>query len=362
MAYQGTILANSPFYITEAGVGGYTSTLNIRIWNGLLSAEPVSATYTIVKQAVSSVETNVTFEISKLLSDFPETLGNIYDISDTDNETTWYVSVKSTGGTTNRDDHYIFTNGYTNFLDGINYGLDQNPVLMKTDTIYIPDENTDDISIPIYYSQDGNKVTTIVSHAFDGTTSNTDITETSDDSALIIQHISIPSQVGGRNTVKLSFEYSGTDFNTDITIERVICNAHGNIQLLFENSYGVLESAFFFGNTQRTSDIKKDDYKTQLVYNNSGTATYDVTKHQYNTYNVTGIDKIKINSGVVKEEFGLVIREIMNSSKIWLILDDILTPVTLDTKNIQYISDFNSKIVNYSLKFSYAFNTQNLVY
>jgi len=363
--YRGTILTKSPFFITESGPGGFTSNLEIRVWRGAIGLKPSAPTYTLAKQAVSSAETKVTFEISKLLSDFPETKGNLYDIPQSDSKTSWYVNLKSFGGTTNIDDDYFFINGYSDFLDGINYNIGGSKALIKTRKLYIPDENSDDIHIPVYieHASFGGITNEIRSYTSDGTQTTTTINYETDDSLYVTKHISLPSQISGKDVVRLRFlESTSGDWHEDIEVKRVICNAHGHTEILFENSYGVLESTFFFGNNKKSSDIKKDKYKSQLVYNNGGSAYYDVTQHQYNSYNVTGLNKITINSGVVDEDYATVINEIINSPKIWLVIDDVLTPVTLDTKQIQYISDFDSKIVNYTLKFTYAFNNANMVY
>ena len=144
---KGIMLTKSPYYITESGVAGFTTELEIRIWNGSFNSEPTTPDYTLIKQTLSSTDTVVTLEISKIINDFIENIGNAYTATGTDKTDALWVNVKSFNGTVNRDDTWLALNGYSDFLDGINYNLDRQ-VLISEKIVYhyegIP------IRIPVY--------------------------------------------------------------------------------------------------------------------------------------------------------------------------------------------------------------------
>ena len=67
------INARSPYFIkyTAGSIALTEVSLEIRIWNGLKTSPPTSATYTITKTPLEQVANNtITFEISELIRDY----------------------------------------------------------------------------------------------------------------------------------------------------------------------------------------------------------------------------------------------------------------------------------------------------
>ena len=80
---QGILLTKSPFYIYEAGTAGFTSDIDIRIWNGSFISEPTAINYTISKQTLNSTATSVVMEISKLIESSFDHIADIYNTAAT---------------------------------------------------------------------------------------------------------------------------------------------------------------------------------------------------------------------------------------------------------------------------------------
>ena len=66
-----------------------------------------------------------------------------------------------------------------------------------------------------------------------------------------------------------------------------------------------------------------------------------------------------MNTGFVDESFSLLLEEIMLSENIVLIIDDVYTPVTIQTNQVEFKKSVNDKLINYTLTFAFAYNELN---
>ena len=80
---------------------------------------------------------------------------------------------------------------------------------------------------------------------------------------------------------------------------------------------------------------------------------------QHKRYNVNGSKSIIVNTGFVDESFSLLLEEIMLSENIVLIIDDVYTPVTIQTNQVEFKKSVNDKLINYTLTFDFAYNELN---
>jgi len=76
-------------------------------------------------------------------------------------------------------------------------------------------------------------------------------------------------------------------------------------------------------------------------------------------YNKNGFKSITVNTGFVDESFNLLLEEMMLSEKVYLIIDDVVEPVVLNTKNVDFKTSVNDKLINYELEFNFAYNAIN---
>ena len=87
--------------------------------------------------------------------------------------------------------------------------------------------------------------------------------------------------------------------------------------------------------------------------------TYNTNSAQHKRYNVNGSKSIIVNTGFVDESFSLLLEEIMLSESIVLIIDDVYTPVTIQTNQVEFKKSVNDKLINYTLTFDFAYNELN---
>ena len=124
-SYEGKIMARSPFYITATGATYIESaTLEVYIWDGLYSAKP-SVTYTMEKNAKTATDTNIVFEISHLIRDYFEHVGDAYE-SGTPVDCLWVeialdVEQSTAPNPATVEYKYYAFDGYGYQQDGVNY-------------------------------------------------------------------------------------------------------------------------------------------------------------------------------------------------------------------------------------------------
>jgi hypothetical protein len=84
-----------------------------------------------------------------------------------------------------------------------------------------------------------------------------------------------------------------------------------------------------------------------------------LTDHQKVQYNKNGYKSITVNTGFVNESFNLLLEEMMLSEKMYLIIDDVVEPVNLNTSSVEFKTSVNDKTINYTLDFDFAYDQLN---
>jgi hypothetical protein len=75
--------------------------------------------------------------------------------------------------------------------------------------------------------------------------------------------------------------------------------------------------------------------------------------------NVLANEDITMNTGFVDEGMNEVIKELLLSEQIWANIDNRIYPVNVTESNHTYKTSVNDKLVNYTIKFEYAFHLIN---
>ena len=131
------------------------------------------------------------------------------------------------------------------------------------------------------------------------------------------------------------------------------------IDCLFINKFGFWDSFSFFKKSMTQMSTTESKYKRNIgkVVNNA--YTYNTQGSQKLRYNVNGFKSIVVNTGFVNESFSLLLEEIMLSESIVLIIEDVFTPVTIQTNQVEFKKSVNDKLINYTLTFDFAYNELN---
>lgn len=355
--YKGILLAKSPYYITEVGDPGFTSTLELRVWSGALASEPTEADYIMTKSAVSVTAENVTFEISKLIESSLRHLPNASDLTPSTREDTLWVNIKTFNGDANRDDTWLVLDGYSYFLDGINPSLTET-ALISEDVIYYNDDIN--ITLPIhvegvdkalkvgFYLNDfwiGGEIYDTIS----GSTNSYDKIQYFDSPLVgVATHLKV---LGAADEILRTFR-----------LEEVPCTRYTPYLVTFINKFGVNQNLIFSLVSKESIKVSKDNFNRQILDYSSGTPTYNVGSHSFKDFNSNVRESIVLNTNYIDESLNDTIGQLISSEAVWITVDGVTSPVNVVTKSLEYKKSVNEGLINYAIQFEYAFNKRNSIY
>ena len=142
----------------------------------------------------------------------------------------------------------------------------------------------------------------------------------------------------------------------------IVCEPKYNVvDCLFVNKFGFWDSFSFIKKSMSQMVTTESKFQRNIgeVVNNE--YTYSVNAAQKQRYNVNGSKSIIVNTGFVNESFSQLLEEILLSESIVLIIDDVFTPVTIQTNQVDLKKSVNDNLINYSLTFDFAYNELNNV-
>lgn len=133
-----------------------------------------------------------------------------------------------------------------------------------------------------------------------------------------------------------------------ITIKRHECTKYTPVKCVFVNKFGVPQELYFFGKTTESSTSTRESYKANITAANG---TVDVNSHQKRSFDVNGTTRYTLNTGLVDESYTEYVRELMLSENVWLVIDNIVRPVTPTSSDVTFRTSLNDKMIQYTVEF-----------
>jgi hypothetical protein len=124
----------------------------------------------------------------------------------------------------------------------------------------------------------------------------------------------------------------------------------------FVNRYGAWQREFFFKASTDNFNIESTEYNL-LQTSQFPSTFYSGLEGQRKTFNTNGKKSVKVNTGWVKETWKEVLKQIMLSERI--LIDN--KPAKINTKSTELFKQINTKQINYSLEFEFAYDVINSV-
>jgi len=121
----------------------------------------------------------------------------------------------------------------------------------------------------------------------------------------------------------------------------------------FINKYGAWQREFFFKASNDTFSVENTEYN--LLQTDS--YNYSTYEGQRKVFNANGKKSIKVNTGWVDETWNETLKQIMLSERI--LIDN--KPAKINSKSTELFKHINTKQINYSLEFEFAFDVINSV-
>ena len=352
-----SIFARSPYIISVAEILNTGSKIELFLWNGTGSA-PASPQYTLSKLITASSNIKTEYNISPYIREYitfntRQQPYNAWSAS----QTTQYVNVKVK--------RYKLVSGTYTLLDTTDYkGYDgfgyyeqgYNPTL-NYDILH--DEGTfnylyDGLSPSVFDNRRAGfimvRTGTSYKARYRNLVTGATFTQTLTNNALIDVLRVYQSYYSNGNSLEIldtgdAVIWSGIfKPNNNCKYDAVLCD--------FVNKYGCWQRTYFYAASNDTLTVESQEYN--LMQTNTD---YNTIQGQRQVFNNNGKKSIKVNTDWVTEDYKELLRQIMLSEKI--IINDY--PAKLNSKSTELFKNINTKMINYSLEFEYAFDVINSV-
>lgn len=318
--------------------------VDLYVWDGTESDQPVSPAYTINKSVISG-QTNITLEIAELVRDYftitfnddynsiaryVRTVVSSFDDSDEPFETNPIVTT------------YVALDGYGYFEEGTNPELDRHALISSTN-IYLPEGTAG--KMPIFAEGVGKVIIDSV------TTQITDNGNTNQK----IQYVTIPAD---KSSIQV-FDTDDTTLKKTITISNICEPKYTPFKVTFVNKFGAFQDLYFFKKTSEVTNVTDELFKKNIITNTS--SNYNTYDNQRGRMNVNAQTSLTMNTGFVSEIMNQTIEELFYSENVYIRYENKTLAVIPKSKSLQYKTSLNDKLINYTVEFDFAFDRINNV-
>lgn len=126
------------------------------------------------------------------------------------------------------------------------------------------------------------------------------------------------------------------------------------VDIAFQNKEGALQFLTFFKAKSESLSVTNEEFESDRGQPQDG-------NHQYVRFNVQAREKFKVNSGFVKEVMNETFKQLLLSERVWMLEDDVYTPLNVASKTLEYKTRQKERLINYEIEFDFAFNEINNV-
>lgn len=340
-----TIFVRSPFFITVNEAGQVGSKIELYIWNNP-DTIPLTPTYTLSKYIVSPTQTENIYNISNYCAEY---IKPIYPFDDEflpkpENGNNYCNVLIKRYWSDSRDKYnliepsiqYIAVEGYTNYLGGYNQ-LSTLPVV----PLFNPNIKLNLIEGQEVYI---NALFDVYGASYTWTTGVTEYEfEVLDYPAVIKLPIAF-------DPLNPFCQITGNDTNIIINLAEICEVKYTPVICSFINRFGGWSFINFFKAQTNSIEVKGSEYN--LLSKN---LDYNVHQGQSKALNTNGIQKVKLNTGWIAENYSELIQDLLLSETV--LLDN--KPAKVSTKSTNLKTSLRDKNINYEIDFEYAFNLIN---
>lgn len=353
-----------------------SATLKLWIYNGQILSYTGDPQYTITKTKLPNEDT-ILFEISELIKDYVTI--NFNGNYGTANLTSWasweITNTFDDQSTTINTGTRLVTHGYGYFEDEINPQL-TSPLQQSNTCIYW--KSGEKVRVPLYkenelYSVEfyrgsdlldsqsfGKTVTPLTA---DTTDYKADTTFIKADATSLMSSDSSQIQSGASAPVGTETVIITTETNQTITLTVTYIEECRNTpyKVTFLNKFGALQDIWFFGRRRESANVTRDQYKINTIQTTATSKSYATYSPTDKTFNVESKKSLTLNTGFICQDYNEVIQQMMQSEYVWIHENNKVYPVTPTDNDITYKDERYDKLLNFTVKFEYAYSEINNV-
>jgi len=363
------INVRSPYYVYSNISKLESATLSLWIYTGTQGVRPTTPTYVLNANAVNFT---VNFEIAELIKDYMN-----YNANDYETEIVWvdYQITKLVSGNISTDPIVLNKGfyGFGYFQEGVNPQnnsglLQSNSTVVKLDDapVVLPIDTSKVTSVD-YYSENQE----VYKETFaPTTTSSTQIKYISNtvngadgfeerviiDGGIFEGNICLNEFLDNNITFPVDTIYINSDDGISVVkVQNISECKYDPYKLSFINKFGALQNLWFFKRSNKQLSTKAEDFKRNTLVANS----YAFDKHQTKNLYKMGNEKMDLNTGFYPEEYNEVFKQMQLSEDCWIEINNVVLPVNVSDSSFSYKTSLNDKLINYSIKIDFAFDTIN---
>lgn len=330
--------------------------LDIKVYTGRFTSDrPTDATYSIIKKPIGS-ENNIQFEVSELFKDYIEpTFDNDYNNIRTAVWVYWTITKTfSDAASSTQTGFGLGLQGYGYFVDGINPELGTGKQ-MDNECLFVPEG--ENITVPIFLGTDGvNNVKMYKNGVITSNINYNTIDNLSDEYPYdLITYVQDSNDIDYLRITK-------DDSSVEVVYVETVCEPKFQpYKISFLNKYGVIQDIWFFKKRTDSLDVSKEDYtRSTIAVDSNLSATYATNKATDVIIDIKSGRNVVMNTGFLKEEYTETIQQLMLSENVWIVEGSNTYPVIPTSKQLNYKTNLNDKLINFTVDFRYAFNESNI--
>jgi hypothetical protein len=339
------IFARSPYLIKIDESGQSGSKVELFLSNTTFSVNPQ---YTLSKLIPASNNLETLYDISPYIREYISFADYSPTNTFTTNPTAQRVNVRvkryelvvSTYNFLDSTD-YIAFDGYTYYEYGSNYNLGDFALSIEDNYFYVNSH------AGIFRVVTGTGYTALYTNL---TTSLSTSVSLTNNTVLDIARVIVANQFDG-NIVEI-FDGTPTLLATYNFYPKEECK-YTPVTIDFVNQFGAWQREFFFKASNDTFSVENTEYN--LLQTDS--FNYSVLEGQRKVFNANGKKSIKVNTDWVDENWKETLKQIMLSERI--LIDN--KPAKINTKSTELFKHINTKQINYTLEFEFAYDVINSV-
>lgn len=150
-----------------------------------------------------------------------------------------------------------------------------------------------------------------------------------------------------------------------LTINRASCSKYGDgLKIIYINKYGAQQDLWFFLKNSKQIARTNEGYKSNIIsYPSNSGATYNPKDAANKVFNTQGKQTHSLSSGYYPEASNQLFEELLLSEFVWLEVPynggKKIVPVKVINSSIQFKTQINDRLIQYSMEFEEAFDYIN---
>ena len=131
------------------------------------------------------------------------------------------------------------------------------------------------------------------------------------------------------------------------------------VQVAFINRFGVADFITFFKRSDERGNFTQDSYQKSIY--NDGFTTPSLEVGKYTSFNVNSRNTLTLNTGFVDQNYDETIEDILMSEYVAVYTNSNWVSAVPNRGSIEYQKSINTKLINYTMSFDFAFDERSLV-